>query len=131
VATAVLALRASQKSSACQPRQPNLLRAIFRRHYAAFAESYLSRYASHYGRFRLARITKVSEAFIRCGDYRHGVARLQCSNPECHSELFRPFACQSFHLCPSCPQKRTLLFAEFLSHRPMYPCQAVSARDPV
>jgi hypothetical protein len=32
-------------------------------------------------------------------------------------ELFRPFACQGFHLCPSCSQKRTLLFAEFLSHR--------------
>ena len=94
-----------------------MLQAIFRRHYAAFAESYPSRYACHYGRFRLARITKVSEAFIRCGDYRYGVARLQCSNPECRSEIFRPFACQSFHLCPSCSQKRTLMFAEFLSHR--------------
>ena len=78
---------------AYQPRQLNVLQAIFRRHYAAFAESYPSRYACHYGRFRLARITKVSEAFIRCGDYRYGVARLQCSNPECRSEIFRPIVC--------------------------------------
>ena len=41
--------------------------AIFRRHYAAFAKSYPSLYACHYGRFRLARITKVSEAFIYLG----------------------------------------------------------------
>jgi hypothetical protein len=32
-----------------------MLQAIFRRHYAAFAESYPSRYACHYGRFRLAQ----------------------------------------------------------------------------
>jgi hypothetical protein len=82
-----------------------VLQAIFRRHYAAFAESYPSRYACHYGRFRLTRITKVSEVFIRCGDYRYGVARLQCSNPKCRRELFRPLACQGFHLCPSCSPK--------------------------
>ena len=88
------ALRASQTFFAYQPRQPNVLQAIFRRHYGAFAESYPSRYACHYGRFRLVRITKVPEAFIRCGDYplgdsgayscresHYGVARLQCSNP--------------------------------------------------
>jgi hypothetical protein len=75
VVTPGSALRASQESSAYQPCQPNVLQAIFRRHYAAFAESYPSRYACHYGRFRLARITKVSEAFIRCGDYPLGGSR--------------------------------------------------------
>jgi hypothetical protein len=83
----------------------------------SFAESFPTLYARQFGRFRMTRITKVSEAFIRCGDYRYGVARLQCTNPECHGELFRPFTCQGYYLCPSCSQKRTLLFAEFLSHR--------------
>ncbi len=46
-----------------------------------------------------------------------GVARVQCNNPECRSETFRPFSCQGYYLCPSCSQERTLLFAEFLSCR--------------
>ena len=75
MATPVLAPRTSQKSSPYQPRQPNVLQAIFRRHYAAFAESYPSRHACHYVRFRLPRITEVSEAFIRCGDYPSGGSR--------------------------------------------------------
>jgi ABC-type sugar transport system ATPase subunit len=29
-------------------------------------------------------------------------------------EYFRPFSCKGFFLCPSCSQKRTLLFAEYL-----------------
>jgi hypothetical protein len=49
VASAILAPRLSQKSSPCQPRQSNEPQAPFGR---------------HYGRFRLARSTKVSEAFI-------------------------------------------------------------------
>jgi hypothetical protein len=85
-----------------------VLQAIFRRHYAAFAKSYPSRYACHYGRFRLARITKVSKAFIRCGDCPSGGSAVapgdifgraaDGESPECRSELFRPFACRGFHL---------------------------------
>jgi hypothetical protein len=63
----------------------------------------------------MERITEAVEEFVRCGDYRFGVARLKCSNPACGCEMFRPFSCRSFYLCPSCSQKRTLLFAEFLS----------------
>jgi hypothetical protein len=70
-----------------------------------------------YGRYRLPRIREVAEAFARCSDPRFGVARLQCTNPECRAETFRPFSCQGTYLCPSCSQKRTLLFAEFLSRR--------------
>ncbi len=28
---------------------------------------------------------------------------------------FRPFSCKTFHLCPSCDQKRTILYAEYLA----------------
>ena len=39
-----------------------------------------------------------------------------CTNPECKEEFFRPFSCKGFHLCPSCSQKRTLLFAEYMAN---------------
>jgi hypothetical protein len=47
-----------------------------------------------------------------CGDYRQGIARIRCSNPDCGHDYFRPFSCKGFYLCPSCSQKRILLFAE-------------------
>ena len=55
--------------------------------------------------------------FLTCGDYRQGVDRLRCVNPECRHEYFRPFSCKGFFLCPSCSQKRTLLFAEYLDEQ--------------
>jgi hypothetical protein len=42
------------------------------------------------------------------------VARISCSNPECRHEYFRPFSCKRFHLCFSCSQLQSLLFAEYL-----------------
>jgi hypothetical protein len=91
----------------------NVLQAIFKEHFQEFADTYEQDYASTYGHFRLERITEVVENFISCGDYAQGVARIQCTNPECRNEFFRPFSCKGFHLCPSCSQKRTLLFAEY------------------
>ena len=96
------------------PRGPNTLTHIFHDHFQDFALSYDSLYAKDYGRFRLQRISRVVARFETCGDYSKGIARLQCSNPECRFEYFRPFSCKGFYLCPSCSQKRTLLFAEYL-----------------
>jgi hypothetical protein len=59
----------------------------------------------------------VATRFLSCGDYRQGVARIRCANPECRHEYFRPFSCKGFFLCPSCSQKRTLLFAEYLDEQ--------------
>jgi hypothetical protein len=49
--------------------------------------------------------------------YIQGVARIQCTNPDCRLEYFRPFSCKGFYLCPSCSQKRTLLFAEYVDQQ--------------
>ncbi|HEB11625.1 MAG TPA: hypothetical protein ENI06_10485 [Spirochaetales bacterium] len=92
-------------------RGTNILQTIFKEHFPDFAESYEEMYALTYGRFRLERITEVVENFMSCGDYTKGIARIQCTNSECREEFFRPFSCKGFHLCPSCSQKRTLLFA--------------------
>ena len=32
------------------------------------------------------------------------------------ADYFRPFSCKGFYLCPSCSQKRRLLFAEHLTN---------------
>ena len=57
------------------------------------------------------------ERFLCCGDYTKGIARIKYTNPDCKSEYFRPFSCKVFHLCPSCSQKRTLLFGEYMNER--------------
>ncbi|HPO79509.1 MAG TPA: transposase zinc-binding domain-containing protein, partial [Candidatus Hydrothermia bacterium] len=51
--------------------------------------------------------------FTGCADWTKGVARIRCQ--DCGHSYFRPFSCKVFHLCPSCDQKRTLLYAEYLS----------------
>lgn len=53
------------------------------------------------------------EQFTDCADWSKGVARIRCE--DCGHSYFRPFSCKVFHLCPSCDQKRTLLYAEYLA----------------
>jgi hypothetical protein len=87
------------------------LQRLFRTHFQDFAASYDAHYARRLGRSRLPRITRAVERFLQCGDYTKGIARILCTNPGCQAEYFRPFSCRVFQLCPSCSQKRTLLFA--------------------
>ena len=96
------------------PRGRNQLRTILDRHLDEFCDVYNEKYAAKYGMFRLERIRDIGERFLTCGDYRLGVARIRCTNRTCGHDYFRPFSCKGFYLCPSCSQKRTLLFAEHL-----------------
>jgi len=98
-------------------RGSSSLQRLFRTHFPEFAALYETRYARRLGRSRLPRITGAVERFLQCGDYTKGVARIRCTNPDCRAEYFRPFSCKVFHLCPSCSQKRTLLFAEYMNER--------------
>ena len=115
------------------PRVRNQLHTIFERHFDEFCDVYDEKYAATYGMFRLDRIRDMGERFLGCGDYRLGVARIRCTNPGCGhcrnrerflpaerrgvlQTTFRPFSCKGFYLCPSCSQKRTLLFAEHLTN---------------
>ena len=97
------------------PRGRNQLHEIFAPHFDEFCDQYEDRYAKKYGRFRSERIEHVGRRFCDCGDYLQGVARIRCTNPDCGHDYFRPFSCKGFYLCPSCSQKRTLLFAEHLT----------------
>lgn len=98
------------------PRGRNQLHTIFDRHLDEFCDVYDEKYAAKYGMFRLERIRDIGERFLTCGDYRLGLARIRCTNPNCGHDYFRPFSCKGFYLCPSCSQKRTLLFAEHLTN---------------
>jgi hypothetical protein len=98
-------------------RGASSLQRLFRSHFPEFAARYDVDYARRLGRSRLQRITKAVERFLECGDYTKGVARIGCTNPDCRTEYFRPFSCKVFHLCPSCSQKRTLLFDEYMNER--------------
>jgi hypothetical protein len=62
---------------------------------------------------RLPLIERAAAVFRLCGDWKQGIARVRC--PDCTYDFFVPFSCKSFHLCPSCAQKRTLLLGEYLS----------------
>ena len=94
------------------PRGQNVLQTIFKKHFDDFKEQYDEKYAKTYGNYRLPRITEVVEEFIKCGDYKEGLAIIKCQNPDCRHDYFVPLSCLSFYLCPSCHQKRTLLFGE-------------------
>ena len=85
-----------------QPRGINAVQLLFKKHFQNIADQYEDKHPIIYGRFRIERITKVVEKFILCGDYSQGIARIQCTNPDCRFEYFRPFSCKSFYFCPSC-----------------------------
>jgi hypothetical protein len=99
-----------------RPRGINFLQLLFKKYFQSIADRYEDKYAVIYGQFRIERITEVVEKFILCGNYSRGVARIQCTNPDCRFEYFRPFSCKSFYFCPSCSQKRTLLFSEYIKN---------------
>jgi hypothetical protein len=98
-----------------KPRSRNVIQTILKNHFSDFEKHYDDHYADKYGKYRIIRIKEAVVKFIECGDYSKGVARIQCTNPDCKFEYFRPFSCKSWYLCPSCNQKRLLLFSEHLS----------------
>ena len=96
------------------PKNSNIIQQIFKNHFNEFENVYEDKYADEYGSFNIIRIKKVAERFMVCGDWDEGIARIQCTNKECGNEIFRPFSCKGFYLCPSCHQKRLLLLSEHL-----------------
>ena len=105
-----------------KPREKNVIQEILQNHFKSFEENYDTQYSGKYGKYRIIRIKETVERFIECGDYSKGMARIKCTNPHCGHEYFRPFvaslnyACKAFYLCPSCSQKRTLVFSENMAN---------------
>jgi hypothetical protein len=97
-----------------RPRGTSSLQRLFRLCFSQITARYEADFAKRLGQFRLKRLTCAVERFLDCGDYTKGVARIRCTKAGCKAEYFRPFSCKVFHLCPSCSQKRTLLFGEYV-----------------
>jgi len=95
------------------PGQPMSCKGYSRERFSAFESAYAELYATSCGKFRLPLIQRAAEAFCVCEDWREGIARIHCHDSG--HDLFVPFSCKSFFLCPSCSQKRTLLLGEYLS----------------
>ena len=74
--------------------------------------SWEERFERRYGHWR-GTIEDAVFAFLNCGIYDHGFARVGC--PECHAEYLVAFSCQRRGFCPSCAAKRGALFGAFLA----------------
>jgi len=98
-----------------KPREKNVIQEILQAYFSTFEENYDAQYSEKYGKYRIIRIKESVEKFIECGDYSKGITRIKFTNNDCKCEYFRPFSCKSWYLCPSCNQKRLLLFSEHLS----------------
>lgn len=96
------------------PRGPSVISTILQNHFEDFKDNYLSKSENIYGEYRLERIVKQVEGSLVCGDYTMGMARIQCTNSSCQHQHCRPFSCKKFSICPSCAQKRAILFGEHI-----------------
>ena len=78
------------------------------------------RYAAQYGFWR-PYVLEVMLRYLECGDLHCGFARVVCK--ECNYEYLLPFSCKRRHFCPSCHQKRVVVFGEQV-------CESVLKRVP-
>lgn len=71
------------------------------------------------GRFRRTVERQVIERFIECGDPHHGFARIYCN--ACGHDYLLAYSCKTRYFCPSCHQKRVLLYGEWLEENVLEP----------
>jgi hypothetical protein len=71
------------------------------------------------GRMRRSVEQQVIERFIACGDPREGFARIYCDT--CRHEFLLAYSCKTRYFCPSCHQKRVLLYGEWVEENVLAP----------
>lgn len=82
---------------------------IVNENYDGFQEHYDRLYSAKYGKFRNC-ITYTMNRFILCGDPREGVAKFSCT--DCKVNLYVPFSCKTRLFCPTCHERRILVWVE-------------------
>ena len=99
-----------------EPRNPRAssLFALVEDHYEEFERVYDDRYQEHYGPWRKV-IGEVMRKYLECGELHRGFARLACGR--CRYQAILAYSCKCRLFCPSCQQKRILLFAQWLDTR--------------
>ena len=71
------------------------------------------------GRLQRALEQRVIECFIECGDPHHGFARIYCD--ACGHDYLLAYSCKTRYFCPSCHQKRVLLYGEWVEAKLLAP----------
>ncbi len=87
-------------------------------HFAEFESVYEERYQKRYGVLRDV-VREVVYKYLGCGDLRKGFARIKCK--DCKHEFLLAFSCKGRYFCPSCHQKRVLMFGEWITEEILYP----------
>ena len=93
-----------------QPRASPLFRLVDR-YYEQVKGVWEERFEHAYGFWR-GFVDDVVHAFLACGDFEGGFARVFCDS--CRSEFLVAFSCSRRGLCPSCAAKRAAIFGAFL-----------------
>lgn len=107
--------RESKRYRRREPERSALYRIVYNYH-ERLERVWEERFQSSYGAYR-DEVREAFEKYLDCGVLWHGCALATCENPECkHSEVIA-FSCKRRGLCPSCAQKRGIVFAESLQER--------------
>lgn len=106
---------ASQPRSApvYRPRKPHLtpFYQCVQDHWEILEGVWEERFRKRFG-FLRKHLKQVMVHFLECGDLHAGFARVRCG--ESGNEYLLAFSCKGRHFCPSCHQKRTVEFAEWV-----------------
>ncbi|MGB6363834.1 MAG: transposase [Thermoanaerobaculia bacterium] len=104
--------RASAHTRVYRARRPErtvLYRALAH-HFERFLLAYEERFEPTHGYLRRC-VEPAVHRYLDCGIFDQGVARIRC--PDCRHEFLVAFSCKLRALCPSCHQKRELLWTSW------------------
>ena len=83
-------------------------------HFYDFVQAYPEKYG-----FLKPVVEDVVNKYLDCGDLTKGFARIYCEN--CKKSMLLPFSCKGRWFCPSCHEKKVLLFGEFITGTIAFP----------
>jgi transposase-like protein len=81
-------------------------------------QAYPEKYEKKYG-FLKPVVEDVVNNYLDCGDLTKGFARIYCE--KCKKSMLLPFSCKGRWFCPSCHEKKVLLFGEFITGTIAFP----------
>jgi Zn finger protein HypA/HybF involved in hydrogenase expression len=96
-----------------EPEKSDFYRIVFHCH-EEYEKVYPERFEKEYGYLR-KRVIEVINKFLDCGILEHGMARVYCK--ECGHDYFVAFSCKTRFMCPSCTQKRKLIWTDWIKNQ--------------
>ncbi len=105
-------LAAASHAQVYRGRHPErtILYRVLAHHFESFLHVYEDRFLHTHGYLR-GCVEPAVHRYLDCGIFDQGVARVRC--PDCRHEFLIAFSCKLRGLCPSCHQKRELLWADW------------------